>query len=632
MDIQAVLKKVWGHEQFRPLQEDIIKATLAKKDVIALMPTGGGKSICFQVPALAQEGTCIVITPLIALMKDQVEQLKKRGVPAVAIYSGMSRREIDITLDNCVYGKIKFLYVSPERLKTPIFTERVIKMNINLVAVDEAHCISQWGYDFRPSYLQVADLRTLLPDVPCIALTATATEKVKNDIVNKLAFKEGFETYVKSFARANLSYSTFEVEHKESKMLDILNKVEGSSIVYVRTRAKTEHVSHFLRSRGINSDFYHGGLDNKIRSTKQDAWVKGATRVMVATNAFGMGIDKPNVRSVIHLELPESLESYYQEAGRAGRDEKKAYAILLYQKSDFEVALQKINSAYPHIDIIKRVYQCMASFFKLAAGSGEMASYDFDFKTFIKNYNLDYIETFYAIKRLEEQGLIQSNDQVNIQSKVMFKASKQELYKFQVANVQFDKLIKMMLRLYGGELFTNLMPISENKLATPLHLSFKDVVSLLRELDEQDLIVYEAPKENPQITFIQPRYAIHSLPFSKKVLEENKQKQLQKAKAVINYARNSKRCRSLLLQEYFDEISSKKCRICDTCREQKKNNTLNKPDNLHEMILEKVKNGISDIKALEIEIAPVNRARFIEIIRKMIESGELDYSGKSEFL
>ncbi|MEM6298785.1 MAG: ATP-dependent DNA helicase RecQ [Bacteroidota bacterium] len=425
--IHDILKRFWGYDSFRPLQEDIITSVLDGHDTLALMPTGGGKSICFQVPALALEGVCIVVTPLIALMKDQVAQLKQRGIKAQALFSGMRPREIDIALDNCVYGDTKFLYLSPERLKTKLFQERLQKMNVSLLAVDEAHCISQWGYNFRPPYLTIAQVRKFIPDVPCIALTATATQNVCIDIQEHLEFREGHQFFRKSFARENLSYSCFKEENKLERLLKILRGVQGSSVVYVRNRRKTQEITELLRKQNVSADFYHAGLDMKERSQKQEAWIKNQIRVIVATNAFGMGIDKPDVRLVVHLDIPDNLEAYYQEAGRAGRDEQKAYAVLLYDQKDTEGLLQRLEMSHPSLEIIKRVYQAIANRYQIPVGSGELASYDFEMKELTKPYNLKATEVHYGLKRLEEQGLVHLTEAVFQSARLMVQVSREAL-------------------------------------------------------------------------------------------------------------------------------------------------------------------------------------------------------------
>ena len=409
MSAHAILKQYWGYDHFRPLQEEIIDSILANNDTLALLPTGGGKSICFQVPALLREGICIVVSPLIALMKDQVEQLNRRHISAAAIYSGMSAREIDFCLDNCIYGNYKFLYVSPERLRTDLFLARSERMNISLLAVDEAHCISQWGYDFRPAYLEIAQFRATIPDINIVALTATATPPVQQDIQDRLSFKEG-RVYQQSFARPNLSYSALYEEDKEKRLLKILSNVPGTAVVYARSRKRTEFIARQLRSRNIQADHYHAGLDTDSRAARQDAWVQNKTRVIVATNAFGMGIDKPDVRVVVHLDLPDSLEAYYQEAGRAGRDGKKAYAVILYNQNDTDRLIEGVERSFPPLAVLRSVYQNVANYLRIAVGSSMLASYDFDLDDFAQTYRMKSSEVYYAIKRLGETGFLQLNE------------------------------------------------------------------------------------------------------------------------------------------------------------------------------------------------------------------------------
>ncbi|MFT6148003.1 MAG: ATP-dependent DNA helicase RecQ, partial [Saprospiraceae bacterium] len=447
MTPQEVLKKFWGFDNFRSMQLEIIKSVLDGKDTLALLPTGGGKSICFQIPALCQEGICIVVSPLIALMKDQVHNLNKRGIPAVAIYSGMHYREIDRVFDNCAYGKIKFLYLSPERLMTDLAQERIKKMNVNLIAIDEAHCISQWGYDFRPPYLEIAKIRILHPKVPFLALTATATPEVVTDIQERLEFKTE-NVFQKSFRRDNLAYVVLNDEGKLEKMLSILQKVKGSSVVYVRNRKKTKEAAQFLQLNNIYADFYHAGLTNDVRSKKQDAWINNQTRVMVSTNAFGMGIDKPDVRTVIHLTLPDSLEAYFQEAGRAGRDGNRAFSILLYSETDKVELERQFEQSYPAFSEIKQVYRALGSYFQLAIGSGLGESFDFDLIEFCRHYKFKVVETFNALKILMHEGWLFMTEAVYVPSSLMVKATKEDLYDYKLRNKGFENLITTILRTY----------------------------------------------------------------------------------------------------------------------------------------------------------------------------------------
>jgi ATP-dependent DNA helicase RecQ len=624
--IHEILKEYWGYENFRPMQQDIIESAVGGHDTLALLPTGGGKSICFQVPALAMEGICIVITPLIALMKDQVEQLKRRGINAVAIYSGLTRREIDIALDNCVFGHNKFLYLSPERLLTDIFIERVKRMNVNLVAIDEAHCISQWGYDFRPTYMQISELRLLLPKVPFIALTASATEKVKKDITEKLTLRNA-RIFQKSYERKNLSYSVLFAEDKEKKMLEILGNVKGSSIVYTRSRKRTVDIAAILKKRGINADFYHAGLSNEEREIKQSKWISGDLRVIVATNAFGMGIDKPDVRSVIHYELPENPESYYQEAGRGGRDEKKAYAVLLYQENDIRILQDKIASAYPSIDFIRRVYQSLANFFKIAAGSNSLQSFDFDSAEFERAYDLPRTETYYAIKRLESEGFLQLNEAYYSPSAIMMNLSGEELYKFQIAQASLDPFIKTILRMYGGGLYNNFISITENDISRQMQISTAEVIKTLQHLEKLNVLIYAQRKTKPQVTFLTHRYDAAKLPLDIKKIEARKNNDIEKSEAVIAYVKQKERCRSMVLLEYFGETVSHDCGICDVCvNKRKEKEKVDSYQLYRKAVFDHLGKTSMSLEKLVLEIDIKNKERILLAIREMLDNEEIQYN------
>jgi ATP-dependent DNA helicase RecQ len=625
-NIHEILKEYWGYASFRPLQEEIIESVTGGNDVLALLPTGGGKSVCFQVPALAMDGVCIVITPLIALMKDQVWQLKKKGVNAVAIYSGLSKREIDIALDNCVFGHNKFLYLSPERLLTDIFIERVKKMNVSIIAVDEAHCISQWGYDFRPSYLRISELRTLLPKVPFIALTATATEKVKKDIVEKLSLRD-VKIYQKSFERKNLSYSAIYVEDKEKKMLEILKNVKGSSIVYTRSRRSASDISNVLKKNRISADFYHAGLSNEEREVRQNKWIAGELRVIVSTNAFGMGIDKPDVRSVIHYELPENPESYYQEAGRGGRDEKKAYAVLIYQENDIRILKEKISRAYPSIDFIRRVYQALANFFRIAAGSNSLQSFDFDLPEFEKAYDLPRTETYYALKRLEAEGFLQMNESFYSPSAIMMNLHGEDLYKFQIEQASLDPFIKTILRMYGGSLYNNFITISENDISRQMQIATTEVMRILSHLDKLNVLIYSPRKDKPQVTFLTPRYDAAKLPLDLKKIEGRKNNDLEKSEAVIAYVRQKERCRSMVLLEYFGEIINHDCGICDVCVGKKKEKEKTDSYKLYrQAVIRYLEKDTLSIESLIRKIDIKNKNRVLLAIREMLDNEEIQYN------
>lgn len=616
-----ILKKYWQYSKFRPLQDEIINAVLDNKDVLALMPTGGGKSICFQVPGMVMEGICIVISPLIALMKDQVEQLQKRNIKAAAIYSGMSKKEIDVTLDNCIYGNYKFLYVSPERLKTDFFQERVKKMPVNLLAVDEAHCISQWGYDFRPAYLDIIEVKALLQNkVATIALTATATTEVKEDIVAKLKLNEP-AIFIKSFARSNLSYVVRKTDNKDQQAKKILNNVPGSSVIYLNTRKATHEWAVRLNTWGINANYYNGGMTAVERNVRQQAWMLNKSRVMVATNAFGMGIDKPDVRTVIHLALPTSVEAYYQEAGRAGRDEKKAYATVLYDDLDAEQLIERIEASYPSLEVMKRVYQCLANYYKLAIGSGENQAFPFDIKAFSSEYNLETLTVFHSLKRLEKQEIILMNEAFYQPSKLMFIINKHDLYQFQVANAKLDLLIKAILRTYGGEAYVNYVRISEKQIGDILNKDINEVIQQLNYLHQQGVIIYEKQKDQPEIIFLMPRQDVNHLPVDIKALELRRSVELKKAEALLTYLKNDNRCRTLQLLDYFGEVEDKNCGVCDVC--VRRRGSLPETD-----LIKKIKYQLKDpltIEQLVESIKTKDEEQLISVVRELVDQDILRY-------
>jgi ATP-dependent DNA helicase RecQ len=615
-----VLQKYWGYEAFRSMQEDIINSISSGQDTLALLPTGGGKSICFQVPALMSEGLCLVVSPLIALMKDQVEQLKKRKIPSAAIYSGMTYREIDILLDNAAHGAYKFLYVSPERLKTDLFLERVKKMNLNLLAIDEAHCISQWGYDFRPPYLEIANFRELFPDLPCIALTATATEDVKIDIQDKLNFKNG-KLFQKSFARDNLSYSVRKVENKEAKLFEILRKIAGTSVVYARNRRRTKEIAQLLKKNGFSADFYHAGLSQADRNAKQDAWLNNKTRIIVATNAFGMGIDKPDVRTVIHWELPDNLESYYQEAGRAGRDEKPAFAVALYNPQDFKEMEERHELAHPEFDFLKKLYQSLANYFKIAIGSGEMQSFDFEIQDFCQHHKYEIYPVFHALKVLEEEGFIQLNEQFFRPSGLHINLDFKDLYAYEIANSKFEKLIKTVLRIYGGDLYQQVIFINELQIAKIAEMSPQEVVKQLKYLDKEGIMDYTPKSDSPQLTFLEARHDANKLPLNKKRLAERKHSKYEKLMAVKNYVENDLVCRTLKLLQYFGEYKEERCGFCDVCLNEKKSANYSK--DLEQKILEILKDSHLNIERLAENIEGYSKEKVISAVRKLDDEGRL---------
>jgi len=627
-DILHLLRHHWGHTAFRPLQEDIIRSVLAGRDTLALLPTGGGKSICFQVPALARDGICVVVSPLIALMKDQVERLRSRGIRAEAIYAGMSHQEIDQTLDNCVYGPVKFLYVSPERLLTDLFRARVARMRVNLLAVDEAHCLSQWGYDFRPPYLQIAVLRELLPKVPVIALTATATAQVKQDIVEKLAFKPGYQLFQQSFARPNLSYSVFQTEDKLRRLLEIVRGVgaDKTGIVYARTRRQTEETAAFLQHHQLPAAAYHAGLPAEQRHRTQQDWMQDRTRIMVATNAFGMGIDKPDVRLVVHLDAPDNLEAYYQEAGRAGRDEKYAFAVLLTGPNDANDLQRRTELAHPPLDTVRRVYQALANFSRTAVGGGELVAFDFDIQQFAETYRIKALDAHNALRTLEREGFVQVNEAVNNPARVHIPIDHNDLYRFQVANAQHDKLIRALLRINGGEIFTSFQRISENSLAQYLRLSVVDVRKMLLFLHRSGIIQYQPRHDSPQALFTTPRYDADKLPLDQKHLRATRELAQQKTAAVIRYAAGG-RCRQQLLLEYFGELNAPVCKVCDYCLAQKKQQSAAAPSPaLRQQLLQLVRATPQTPRQLVSQFAPAHAHAVTELLRELVDRGELRYA------
>lgn len=613
MNLSETLKQYWGYGSFRPMQEDIIQSVLDGKDTIALLPTGGGKSICFQVPAMVLDGICIVISPLISLMRDQVEQLQRRGIKAAAIYSGMSKREIDITLDNCIYGGFKFLYVSPERLKTEIFIERARQMNISLLAIDEAHCVSQWGYDFRPPYLEIAVFKNELGIERIIALTATATKEVKKDIAEKLEMDD-VQVFKKSFARANLSYSAFKLENKEGKLIEILGNVPGTSVVYVRSRKRTKEIAEFLKRNNISADYYHAGLAGKDRAEKQSDWIESKVRVMVATNAFGMGIDKPDVRTVIHMDLPDSLEAYYQEAGRAGRDEQKAYAVALYHPQDTEELKLRTERSIVSLEQIQRTYQALANYYKMAIGSHAYSSFPFNYEQFVNTYNLPMVETYGALKKLSDEGLIQMTEGFYEHSKITFLLDKGETYKFQVANPKLDTVVKTLLRLYGGEVFVGYAKVKEKDIGSLLKTDKVQVRKWLKFLNDNEVIDYQPALDSATITFLTPRLNADKLPIDSKQIEWRRQLAHEKSNAVIEYM-NANDCRTQIFQHYFDEETTLTCGVCDNDLETKKKLKASEmPVEKLEEVLDAPRN-ISELRAL---MSSYSQDQIMEALRILI--------------
>jgi len=620
--LQQILLKYWGYSSFRPLQEEIIRSVLDGKDTLALLPTGGGKSLCFQVPALAMEGVCIVITPLIALMKDQVNHMKKRGIPAAAVYSGMYADEIDLVLGNCLYGKTKLLYLSPERLMGDKIRESLRRMKVNLLAVDEAHCISQWGYDFRPPYLHIADIRQFIPGVPVLALTATATPKVVKDIQKKLEFKNE-NIFQQSFERRNLTYFVILEEDKLNRLLKVVQKTRGSAVIYVRNRRKTKEIAGFLQKNKIGADFYHAGLDPKTRDQRQNAWINDEKRVMVCTNAFGMGIDKPDVRLVVHLDLPDSIEAYFQEAGRAGRDGKQAYAVLLYENADLLNARHNLATAFPEPAMIRNVYQALGNYFQIPVGGGKEEKFDFDLTVFANQYNFQPVIVFNCLKFLEKEGLLALSEAMHNPSRVYIKADKETLYRFQVENEPFDHFIKTMLRLYSG-ILTDFVKISETELARRSELTVDKAMANLSHLARLQIIGYIPQTDKPQVIFIQERLNSGDIPISRENYHDRLKDAEKRIEAMIHYASSTHKCRSQQLLAYFGEYHSKRCGKCDVCIERNKVG-LNEMefDRIVETIKPILKSRPCTMEDLVSAAAPVDEDKIIRAIRWLADNGKI---------
>ncbi len=586
---REVLTRYWGYTSFRPLQEDIIRSVAEGKDTLGLMPTGGGKSITFQVPALAHEGICLVITPLIALMKDQVARLNSLEIKSAAIHSGMTAEEIDITLDNCIYGDYKFLYVSPERISTRLFQSRVTRLNLLLVAIDEAHCVSQWGYDFRPSYLRIAELRDYISDkVPFLALTATATPHVIEDIMSKLAFRQK-NILRTSFHRKNISYLVRRTEDKGAYLIKTLRQAKGSGIVYVRSRKRSKEVAEMLVDKGVSADFYHAGLTDELRDRKQASWTAGETRVIVATNAFGMGIDKAEVRFVIHWDIPDSIENYFQESGRAGRDGKSAFAVLLYSPSDKSRLEDSMRKKFPPVEKIKDVYEALCNYLQVPLGSGKDNVFDFNMTDFVSKYRLPVIETYNSLQFLQREGYMEFTEEINNPSRVHFIVSRDDLYKFQVANESFDRFIKLLLRSYTG-MFTEFVPVNEEALAKKSASSRDTIYQFMVKLSAYNIIRYIPGKRTALVIFTEERLVRKALIISPENYTDVKDKYEIRLRKMLEYADSDSHCRSVFILNYFGEESDR-CGICDVCRER---NELDLSKYEFDIILEEIKTVLEE--------------------------------------
>jgi ATP-dependent DNA helicase RecQ len=630
--IQQILQKYWGHESFRPLQEDIIHAVMEGKDTLALLPTGGGKSICFQVPALAQDGICLVISPLIALMKDQVENLKKKGIGALQVYSGMSFIEVKKTLQNAAFGNYKFLYVSPERLETNLFLEFLPSMKISLIAVDEAHCISQWGYDFRPSYSRIATLREQLPKVPVLALTASATKEVQDDICVQLGFKKDHQRFQPSFERPELSYSVFNVSSKQNKLVEILTNVAGQGIVYCKSRKQTKEIAEWLTLNGISADHYHAGLSNEERNKKQEAWINNKIRVIVSTNAFGMGIDKADVRTVVHHSIPDCLENYYQEAGRAGRDGKRAYAVLLYTTKESDDLQSQADIRYPSADEIKKVYSAVMNFLQIAAGSGEGTSHDFDIASFSEAFKINIFTANYVLKTLEQESILSYNEAFFKPSTIVFTVERTQLEDVEKLHPALEPIIKGLLRSYEG-IFDFPSIVLETQLAKFVKMNIEVVKRSLLQLRQLGIIDYTPQKEKPQLTLLQNRMYTDSFKIDLGNYHKRKANFERRIKAIGNYVNSTTICRSQFIASYFNDTAAKKCGICDNCINEKNSTlTTQELDSIMEHIFQLVKIAPQPMEELLKRSTSIKKEKLWKVINYLQSEKKLATNGNGDII
>ena len=618
-----ILKQYWGYDRFRGIQEDIIDSISKNKDTLGLMPTGGGKSITFQVPALAKEGMCLVITPLIALMKDQVQNLKKRGIKALAIYSGMSRQDIIITLENCIFGNYKFLYISPERLDTEIFRTKLRKMHISMITVDESHCISQWGYDFRPAYLKIAEIRELLPDVPVLALTATATPEVVKDIQARLHFRHK-NVFRMSFERNNLAYIVRKTENKTAELLHILRSMPGSAIVYVRNRRRTKEITELLNNEHITADFYHAGLDDATKDIRQHRWQSGESRVMVATNAFGMGIDKPDVRIVIHMDLPDSIEAYFQEAGRAGRDGQKAYAVILYAKSDKTTLHKRIPDTFPEKEYIRDVYEHLQYYYQMAMGDGLDCVREFNIEDFCRKFKYFPVPVDSALRILTQAGYLEYTAEQDSTSRILFTIRRDELYRLREMGEDMDRLIQAVLRSYTG-VFTDYTYINEDSLAIRTGLTRRQIYEMLVHLAKLRIVSYSPHKKTPYIRYTRERVEAQRIHISPEVYEHRKARYETRINAMLDYVTNNTVCRSRMLLDYFGERNEHNCGQCDTCISlRSKSKVSEQPD--RETLCAKVC-GILSRESLTpaglLKQLPMDKELLTEILHRLSDEGKI---------
>ncbi|MSP69469.1 MAG: RecQ family ATP-dependent DNA helicase [Bacteroidetes bacterium] len=625
---KTILNQYWGFDNFRPLQEEIINSILNGQDTLALLPTGGGKSICFQVPALCKDGICIVVSPLIALMHDQVDNLKRRGIPAIAITSAMRKRELDIALDNCVYGKIKFLYLSPERLQTELARVRIGKMKVNMIAVDEAHCISQWGYDFRPPYLQVADLREICPDVPVLALTATAIPKVVTDIQEQLLFKTK-NVFQSSFVRSNLAYTVKKTEDKISPLIKLSQQTEGSGIVYARSRRKTMEVATLLSKNNVAATFYHAGLSPEERTKRQKQWLTGECKVIVATNAFGMGIDKSDVRFVVHLDLPDSPEAYFQEAGRAGRDGKPAAALLFYNPKDIDDLERNFEASFPPLSEIKRTYQALSNMYEVPVGSGAGMTLIFDQEKLCKTYKLEAIKVFHSLNFLEKEGYIAVNDAVFTPARLKMITNNETLYRFQVENPKLEGFIKSLLRMYAG-LFDEYVRIVEKDIAKRASMTELEVKRVLKDLEQRDLLNYIPQNDRPLFTFLLPRVDAKKLYIAPEHLIERKKITSLRIKAMISYISGDTVCRQAQLLAYFGELNVEHCGVCDSCIKKTSHNKKISRDVTTTKLVKLLSSSPKKIAELNDLFPEISTTELTFIVRQLLDAGRIKFNTKRQ--
>ncbi|WP_455509589.1 RecQ family ATP-dependent DNA helicase [Butyricimonas paravirosa] len=621
-DIKEILKTYWGYDDFRSLQEEIIRSVLDGKDTLALMPTGGGKSLTYQVSGLAMEGVCLVVTPLIALMKDQVEDLKNRQIPAEAIYTGMRRDRVESIINKCIYDTVKFLYVSPERLYSERFREKLRLMNVCLITVDEAHCISQWGYDFRPPYLRIAEVREFFPGVATLALTATATPEVVEDIQKQLRFSTP-NVLSKSFRRENISYVIRDTEAKPLELFNILSKVQGGAIVYVRTRLKASSIAAFLNKSGIKSDFYHAGLSSAQRARRQEAWKSGKVPVVVATNAFGMGIDKADVRVVVHYDVPDSPEAYFQEAGRAGRDGKRAYAVLLSSRAALGGLQKRIDDAFPPKDYILRVYEALANYYQLGEGEGQGRAFEFNLKLFARNFKLNEARVMSAISILGVAGFLGYTTDINSRSRVMFTVLRDRLYEFETGDPLLERLMVLLMRNYAG-IFVQDAYVDEGFLADQLDVTRKVLYDAFISLAKRKIIRYVPGDVKPYIVYYQPRLPLSYITIGREAYENRKELFVTKIGAMARYIRDDETCRQLLLMEYFGQKEEKPCGICDVCIGKKKRLHREERKSLEERILQVLAKQNTNIRELVRQLGEDEEV-VIGQVRKLLDEGKIQY-------